>query len=117
MKNLVFSALALVIATSAFARSKSGTFTGEIMDKQCAQMQSHANMMKAEGARDARDCTLKCVRNGDSFALFDPQTKKVYPIEDEKKVREYAGQRVAISGTYDENADILHVKSIEAAGK
>lgn len=57
-----------------------------------------------------------CVRqNGDSFALLDAQTQKVYPIEDEKKAREYAGQRVQITGSYDQDADILHIKTITPA--
>jgi hypothetical protein len=41
----------------------------------------------------------------------------VYPIDDEKKAREYAGQRVQVTGTYDEDAQILHVKSIASNAK
>ena len=50
-----------------------------------------------------------------SFALLDSQTKKVYPIEDNKKVREFVGGRVQITGDYDKQADVLHVKSIARA--
>lgn len=96
-------------------QNKNSTFTGEIMDKQCAQMGSHENMMKAEGAKDAKECTLACVKNGDSFALLDPQTKKVYSIEDSARVREYAGERVQITGDYDQNLAVLHVKTITRA--
>jgi hypothetical protein len=115
MKQIMIAGLPLVLISCAFAQSKSGTFTGEIMDKQCAQMGSHENMMKAQGAKDAKECTLACVKNGDKFALFDPTTKKVYLIDNEKKVREYAGQRVQITGTYDEDAGVLQVKSIAPA--
>ena len=85
------------------------------MDKQCAQMGSHENMMKTEGAKDAKECTLACVKNGGSFALLDTQTKKVYPIDDEKKVREYAGEHVQITGNYDQDADVLQVKAVTRA--
>lgn len=112
MKLIPLVTMVLTLTSLAFAQNKRGTFAGEIMDKQCAQMQSHENMMKAQGAKDAKDCTLKCVKNGDMFALFDPESKKVYPIDDEKKVREFAGRRVRITGSYDRDAEILHVKSI-----
>src|SRR6185437_10671431 len=98
MKQISLFTLLLAVSSFCFAQSKSGVFTGEIMDKQCAQMGSHENMMKAEGAKDAKECTLACVKNGDSFALLDPQTKKVYSIEDSARVREYAGERVQITG-------------------
>jgi hypothetical protein len=105
----------LAAGSSAFAQDKNGTFTGEIMDKQCAQMASHDDMMKSEGASNAKDCALACVKKGDSFALMDPQTKKVYVIDDEKKVREYAGERVQITGSYDEDTAVLRVKTIVRA--
>jgi hypothetical protein len=91
MKQRAPTAILLVMAPFAFAQTKGQTFTGEIMDKQCAQMQSHENMMKSVGANNARECTLACVKNGDKFVLFDRDAKKVYVIDDEKKVREYAG--------------------------
>src|SRR5881394_3883335 len=115
MKHISILTLFLAVTGPLCAQSKNGTFTGEIMDKQCAQMGSHENMMKTEGAKNAKECTLACVKNGGSFVLFDSQTKKVYRIDDEKKVREYAGERVQINGNYDQDADVLHVKTITRA--
>lgn len=94
---------------------KGNMFEGEIMDKQCAQMGSHENMMAAEHAKSPKECALACVKGGDSFALLDSSSKKVYVIEDDKKVRPFAGQRVRITGKYDEDAQSLHVKTISAA--
>lgn len=115
MKHISTLTLFLAITGPLCAQSKNGTFTGELMDKQCAQMGSHENMMKAEGAKDAKECTLACVKNGGSFALLDPQTKKVYTIADDKNVREYAGEHVQITGNYDQDSDVLHVKNITRA--
>ncbi len=115
MKQIPLITLLLAAGSVLVAQGKNGTFTGEIMDKQCAQMGSHDNMMKSEGAKDAKECTLACVKNGSSYALLDTQTKKVYPIEDQKKVQQFAGQRVQITGSYDQDADVLHIKSITAA--
>jgi hypothetical protein len=111
MKQISILTCLLVAGFSAAAANKS-TFSGEIMDKQCAQMSSHDNMMKDEGAKNAKECTLACVKSGGAFALLDPQSKKVYTIGNEEKVREYAGERVQITGDYDETTDVLHVKSI-----
>src|SRR5689334_25217543 len=98
MKRNSFLVFSLVLGLSGVAQAKKGTFTGEIMDRQCAQMNSHDNMMKSEGAKNAKECALACVKNGDSFALLDSQTMKVYPIDNEKKVREFAGAHVQIVG-------------------
>ena len=117
MKQISTIAVLLAAMCPCFAQDKSGTFTGEIMDKPCAEMGSHANMMKQEGAKDARECTLKCVKGGAPLVLFDSATKKVYALDNEKKAREYAGQRVQITGSYDENTQELHVKSIAPSGK
>jgi hypothetical protein len=115
MKQIIIIGLLVVPVSFGFAADQTGTFTGEIMDKQCAQMGSHENMMKAQGAKDAKECTLACIKNGDKFALLDSATKKVYPIENEKKVRQYAGQRVQITGTYDDDSGVLQVKTVAPA--
>jgi hypothetical protein len=112
IRCLAIISLLLLAMFAALAKGKSSSFTGEIMDKMCAQMNSHEDMMKSEGATNAKDCTLKCVKDGGSYALYDSASKKVYPLEDTKQVRQYAGERVQITGTYDSDADLLHVKSI-----
>lgn len=117
MKQIVIVTALFAMMSPGFAQNKDSTFTGEIMDKPCAQMHSHANMMQEEGAKDAKECTLKCVKDGASLVLFDPATKKVYAIADEDKVKEYAGQHVQVAGTYDEGAQVLHVKSVTPSGK
>lgn len=117
MKQILFLTLVFGATLSLLAQDKHNTFSGEIMDKQCAQMDSHENMMKSEGAKNAKECTLACVKNGGSFALLDSQTKKVYPIEDGKKVRDYAGERVQITGSYDQDADVLQIKTITRASQ
>jgi hypothetical protein len=115
MKSVVLTLVLAAAAFLGFSADDDSTFTGEIMDKQCAQMQSHDNMMQAEGAHNARECSLNCTKNGDQFALFDPITKKVYVLDDEKQARQYAGQKVRISGDYKD--DVLHIKNIAAVGR
>jgi hypothetical protein len=108
MKKSLF--IFVLFTGAVFAADK--TFTGEIMDSQCADMASHDNMMKGEGATNAKECTLSCVKKGGTFALYDPAAKKAYKLDNQKKAREFAGQKVTVTGSYDSNSDSIHVASI-----
>ncbi len=90
------------------------TFVGQIMDSKCATVGSHEPMMKKLGAKDARDCTLRCAKDG-SFVLYDSDTKTVYQLNDQEKPVRYAGQKVKISGTYDKWSQTIDIDSIDAA--
>jgi len=125
MKKLGLAVLAfLAIVSLSFAapklsRHKGGkpkTFTGEIMDSQCAMMGSHEKMEKMKGMPDdSKMCTLKCVEMGGKFVLYDAATKTTYQLDDQEKPKEFAGQKVKVTGTYDKATKTLHVESIEAA--
>src|SRR5258708_24366783 len=89
------------------------TFIGQIMDSKCSTVGSHEATMKKLGAKDARDCTLKCAKDG-SFVLYDSDTKTVYQLNDQEKPVRYAGQKVKISGTYDKWSQTIDIDSIDA---
>src|SRR5215471_645055 len=95
--------------------SKVRTFAGEIMDSQCAAMGSHEAMMKMEDAKSAKECTLVCVKQGGKFVLYDAGSKTTYQLDDQEKPKEFAGQKVKVSGTLDEKSKTIHVQSIHAA--
>ncbi|MGH7744578.1 MAG: hypothetical protein ACREQ5_07145, partial [Candidatus Dormibacteria bacterium] len=69
MKKLVMAIAACTLLVPAFAAAKNKTFSGEIMDSQCAKNGSHAMMLKKEGMgdKDPNDpmakkmCTQNCV--------------------------------------------------------
>jgi hypothetical protein len=88
---------------------------GEIMDSRCAIDGSHDRIMKQNGTKNAKDCTLQCAKTGGSFVLIDPETKSVYQLDDQQKPVPFAGQRVRISGTYDERSKTMHIESIQSA--
>jgi len=88
---------------------------GEIMDSRCAIDGSHDKMMRQNGTKNAKDCTLECANSGGSFVLIDPETKTVYQLDNQQKPEPFAGQRVRISGTYDESSKTMHIESIESA--
>jgi len=84
------------------------------MDSQCADMASHDNMMKGENAKNAKECTLACVKKGGSFALYDPAAKQAYKLDNQKKAAAFAGQKVTVTGSFDSGSDSIHVATIKA---
>jgi hypothetical protein len=94
---------------------KSLNLVGQIMDSRCAIEGSHDKMMRQNGTKNAKDCTLHCAQSGGSFVLFDPETKTVYQLDNQEKPAGFAGQRVRISGTYDEPSKTMHIESIQPA--
>ena len=107
--------LIFVISTLLLAQSKrtaAKVFTGEIMDSQCAGMGGHEMMMKDENAKDAKDCTIKCVQDGGKYALYDAKTKSVCTLDDQAKAKDFAGQNVKVEGTLDRKSRTIHVTGI-----
>ena len=90
------------------------TFVGQIMDSKCGTTGSHEANMKRLNARDARECTLKCARDA-SFILYDPVSKTVYQLNDQEKPVRFAGEKVRISGLYDDWSQTIAIESIEPA--
>jgi hypothetical protein len=82
------------------------SWTGYITDSKCGVKAAH------EGARE---CTVKCVKEGAKYVFVDDADKKVYAIDDQSKVADHAGHHVTVKGTVD--GDTLKLSSIEMAAK
>jgi hypothetical protein len=104
--------IATLLLAAAVVLSQSRSFTGEIMDSQCAGMGSHAKMMIGVDAKTAKECTQKCVQLGGRYALFDPSTKTAYQLDNQEKAAPFAGQKVSVKGTYDAASKTIHVENI-----
>lgn len=97
-------------------------FHGEVMDSVCAQSGTHAPMMQSKGITDSRDCVAECLKDGGKLVLLDAATGSVYeldadgPVFDQDRLLEFAGEKVRIVGSLDQNANrIWHIQSIERA--
>ena len=123
MKKLVLSVGAWTLLMPGFAAARDKTFTGEIMDSQCAKNSSHTMMLKKEGMgdKDPNDpmvkqmCTKNCVKMGGKYVLYDPAKKAVYELDDQQKPEALAGQKVRVTGTLDAATKTIHVTDIKAA--
>ncbi len=124
MRKMAIAAAASVMLFGAgFALAKDETFTGEVMDSQCAKNASHAMMLKKEGMgdKDPNDpmvkkmCTQNCVKMGGKYVLYNAAKKTVYELDDQQKAAELSGQNVKVTGSYDKATKTIHVTSIQSA--
>jgi len=108
-------AATLLLFGLSLATPKDETFTGEIMDSQCAQAGSHETMMKKAGLNDPGQCTRACVKMGGTYVLYNRATKTIYQLDDQKKPEQFAGQTVTVKGTLDKSTKTIHVTDIQAS--
>jgi hypothetical protein len=117
MKKLLLLLVTMsLLATISVGQQQNHTpmsFTGEIMDNECAAQGSHDAMSQKEGFKSAKDCTLGCVKAGGQFVLY-ASNKTTYQLDDQEKPSDYAGQKVSIIGTYDGATKTIHVQSIQS---
>ena len=112
-----------VIATVLLAHAgneKALTFHGQIADTQCALnvhslTRSHAEMLKSKATGGTEgSCATYCVRYlGGDFVLSSKG--EVYRLDNQEKVRNFAGQKVKITGTLEPKSKIIHLIEIEPA--
>jgi type 1 fimbria pilin len=113
MKRTLMGLMAMLAFLSVSFAAPAGTFTGEIMDSQCALLGGHDKMIQK--GESPKECTVRCVSLGGKYALFDPTAKKGYQLDDQTKAAKFAGAKVTVTGTYDEATKTIHVTSIKPA--
>ncbi len=124
MQKVTFAIVSVLVLTSlctalprpgGAGEDKPQVFKGEVMDDMCAKSGSHTEMqkmMKSMG-NDAKTCTVECVKLGGKYVLYDAASKTSYQLDPQDKAKDFAGQKVKVTGTSD--GGTLHVKSIEPA--
>ena len=113
MKKFIVSLiLSSSLLTVSLAAQKAQTYTGEIMDQQCALLGGHTAMMNQ--GESPKDCANRCVTIGGKYVLFDGANKMVYQLDDQKKAQGFAGAKVKVTGTYDTPSKTIHVANIQA---
>jgi hypothetical protein len=99
---------------------KPQTFRGEIGDTQCAlnvhsMTRSHTEMLKSKKMGGTPGtCASYCVQYlGGDFVLSSKN--EVYRLDNQEKVRLFAGQKVKITGTLESKNKTIHIVDIEPA--
>src|SRR5260370_39320572 len=110
MKKLIIGLVgSLMLLTVSFAAPKDSSYTGEIMDSQCAKDGSHDAMLKKEGMekmigdpKASQMCTVNCVKKmGSKYVLYNAAKKTVYQLDDQTKPEQFAAAKVQVNGTLD----------------
>jgi len=96
--------MVLVLLVSAVTIASEASWTGYIADSKCGAKAAH------EGARE---CTVKCVKEGAKYVFVNDADKKVYAIADQDKVADHAGHHVTVKGSLE--GDTMKVASVEMA--
>jgi len=82
-------------------------FSGQITDSICAEGH-HIDAIKS-----VKNCILTCVKSdGAQFVLSNSKTKRNYKLDDQRQPEAFAGQEVIVIGSYDKNANVIHVVGI-----
>ena len=102
MKSRFSSAIALTLFGAALAMAADNSLTGWIADSKCGAKAAHDG---------ARECTIKCIKEGAKYVFVDDADKKVYIVDAQDKVADHAGHHVKVSGTVE--GDTLKLSSIE----
>jgi hypothetical protein len=115
MREIALSLGAIFIVESlSLGCPRDRVFIGEVMDSQCARLGSHRGMMKAERAQDGRECTLRCAQRSGRFVLYDAERKATYQLYDQDRAKQFAGEKVKLTGTYDRKTHTIRFNTIEA---
>jgi hypothetical protein len=126
MKTAAIGAVgALLLAGSLFMQGVAGfsavtgdrvndEFAGVISDSICAENGSHIGVIKNGHITPMAACVRACVKfDGAQFVLYDKQAKRIYKLDNQVQPEPFAGQKVIVTGTYDERADTIRVKRIQ----
>jgi len=105
MKLRFSMAIAATLFAWTLAMAADNSWTGWISDSQCGVKGANEN---------ARDCTIKCVKeHGAKYVFVNDADKKVYVIDAQDKVAAHAGHHVTVKGTVE--GDTLKLTSIDMA--
>jgi Protein of unknown function (DUF5818) len=92
---------------SGFSGRNYEVFTGQISDSICAEGH-HIDAIKSE-----KNCILTCVKfDGAQFVLSNRKTKRNFKLDDQRQPEAFAGQEVIVTGSYDKDANVIHVVGI-----
>lgn len=97
----VLSLLPLATLSGQSSPATPQTIVGEVTDTICAPSKSHSGIMAKmpNMGHDASSCAKECAKIGAKYVLLDNQTGRVYQVDDQAKIAQFAGQRVKVTGT------------------
>jgi|SRR5215468_9169157 len=78
-----------------------------------AQPDQPMQQPQASKRDDLKAFTGMIVKDGSKFVLKDMSSNTAFKVDDEKKVKDYVGKMVKITGILDQSRNMIQVESIE----
>jgi hypothetical protein len=107
-KELMRSIAGIFAILAALSAAEEKTFEGSVTDDMCGA----EHMMEG---MNAKECADECVKMGAAYALFVPAEKKMYLVDDPKKLEPFAGEEVEVKGSLSEDEKTLKIASVAKA--
>jgi hypothetical protein len=107
--------VALALAWGGPFAATSETYTQE-EDLQLQMQASRQGPLQQPESSQSKASTFNgtIVSDGRQYSLRDP-SGAVYRLDDSDRAKPYEGRAVKVRGTFDEQANVIHVESIEVA--
>lgn len=102
--------LALTVGSAGSIYAQNATQGAQSQTDQPMQQRDSSQASKQQ---DAKAFTGMIVKDGSKLVLKDMSSNTAYKVDDEKKVKDYVGKMVKITGTLDESSNVIQVESIE----
>jgi len=97
--------LLLLVTCNAFASD--AVYTGWVSDSGCALARASSGKYTPTNP----DCARRCVKEGKSIVLIDPETKTVFSIENPTALQSQVGNKVRVYGRRT-GTRVLHVERV-----
>ncbi len=107
------SLLGLVLTVGSAGAMYAQNSASQSAEPQTDQPMQHPDASQASKQQETKAFTGMIVKDGSKLVLKDMSSNTVYKVDDEKKVKDYVGKMVKITGTLDQSRNVIQVESIE----
>jgi Protein of unknown function (DUF5818) len=107
------SILGLVLSVGSVGAMHAQNAAPQSAAPQSDQQTQQDSSQESTKQQDAKAFTGMIVKDGSNLVLKDMTSNTAYKVDDEKKVKDYIGKIVKITGTLDQSRNVIQVESIE----
>lgn len=115
-RRTLFLTGALVLA-AALARAGDAAATGKYTGWLACNACSEKRVANGGSTAPNRDCSQKCIREGDPMVFYDEATKTLLRVDNPDAGKGQESHHIEVTGTVDAKAKTIHVASIKVLEK
>src|SRR6267142_53565 len=107
------SILGLVLSVGSAGSMFAQSTASQTAAPQTDQPSQQDSSQESSKQQDTKAFTGMIVKDGGKLVLKDMSSNMAYKVDDEKKVKDYVGKMVKITGTLDASRNVIQIESIE----